>query len=234
MGLSQDQPIRSVVVDDDRSIGGILEELISRPHVAVKVFSNAREAVRFIGHQPVDIVITDLVMPDVSGLDVLSLAKKSNPDSIVIIITGHGNLETAIEAVRKGAYDYIKKPFKLDEIEIAFNNAVEKIHLVRKNKELLTRLQDACDELIAVKKACSESTEKSRSKPVPERNARLNFFSTNLPNMAFLRKTNEGHYKVFDRLSHISNLKKDGLLTEKEFKALKDHIMKGIESFSAQ
>jgi len=175
-----------------------------------------------------------LVMPDINGLDVLSLAKKSSPDAIVIIITGHGTLETAIEAVRKGAYDYIKKPFKLDEIQIAFNNAVEKIQLVRKNRELLGRLQKACDELIAVKKACSESTEKSRSKTAPERTARLNFFSTNLPNLEFLRKANEGHQKLLDRLSHISTLKKDGLLTEKEFRALKNHIIKGLETFSAQ
>jgi DNA-binding response OmpR family regulator len=234
MGPTKAGPIRSVIVDDDRSIGGILKELISGQHVTVEVFSDAREAVQFIGEQPVDIVITDLMMPGINGLDVLGLAKKINPDSIVIIITGHGTLETAIEAVRKGAYDYIKKPFKLDEIQIAFNNAVEKIQLVRKNKELLERLQNACDELIAVKKACSESTEKSRSDSEPERTARLNFFSTNLPNLEFLRKANEGQQGLFERLNHISMLKKDGLLTENEFKALKNHIIKGLEMYAVQ
>jgi FixJ family two-component response regulator len=234
MGPQDDQPIRSVIVDDDRSIGGVLGELISGPHVAVKVFSNAREAVQFIGQHSVDIVITDLMMPDVSGLDVLSFAKESSPDAIVIIITGHGTLETAIEAVRKGAYEYIKKPFKLEEIEIAFSNAVEKIRLVRKNKELFARLQDACDELIAVKQACQQSAEQSRCNAEPERTSRLNFFSSNLPNLEFLRKANEGHKKLFDRLHHISVMKKDGLLNEKEFKALKHHIIKGLEAFSVQ
>lgn len=234
MGPSQDQRIRSVIVDDDRSIGGILEELISGQHVAVKVFSDAPEAIQYFGEQPADIVITDLMMPGASGLDVLSHAKETNPDSIVIIITGHATLETAIEAVRKGAYDYIKKPFKLDEIQIAFNNAVERIQLVRKNNELLGRLQEACDELVAVKKACSQSMEKPHAKPEPGKTARLNFISTNLPNLEFLRKADEGQQNLFERLNHISTLKKDGLLTEKEFKTLKSHIIKGLEMFSAQ
>ena len=233
MGPLQNQPIQSVIVDDDRSIGGILEELISGPDVAVKIFGDARKAVEYLRRHAADIVITDLLMPDIGGLDVLHLVKKMYPDAVVIIITGHGTLETAIEAVRKGAYDYIKKPFKLDEIEIAFNNAVEKIRLVRKNKELLARLQDACDELIAVKKACSESTEKSRIKTEPERTSRLNFFSTNLPNLAFLRKADQGQQMLFERLSRVSMLKKDGLLNETEFKVLKDHIIKGLERFSA-
>jgi YesN/AraC family two-component response regulator len=232
MGPAKSRPIQSVIVDDDRSIGGILKELISGQHAPVEVFNDAREAIEYIREQTVDIIITDLMMPDVNGLDVLSFAKSTNPDSVVIIITGHGTLETAIEAVRKGAYDYIKKPFKLDEIEIAFNNAVEKIQLVRKNQELLKELKNTCDELVAVKKAYRGSEEEEPG--APEKAARLNFFSTSVPNLEFLRKVNEDQHRLYERLHHVSRLKKDGLLSEKEFKALKNNIIKALEMYALQ
>ena len=107
------QYIRSLIVDDDTAIGEILKELISGEHISVKVLNDGHEAIEFIKKQPVDIVITDLIMPKVGGLEVLGAAKGTNPDAVVIIVTGHASLETAIEAVRKGAHDYIKKPFKL-------------------------------------------------------------------------------------------------------------------------
>ena len=113
------QSIRSVIVDDDKTIGEILKELVSREHTSVDVFSDGFEAIEFVKRQPVDIVITDLMMPGIGGLEVLRQAKITNPHVVVIIITGHASLETAIEAVREGAYDYIKKPFKLEEMGIA-------------------------------------------------------------------------------------------------------------------
>ena len=82
-------------------------------------------------------------------MEVLRQAKAMNPDVVVIIITGHGSLETAIEAIHEGAYEYIKKPFKLQEMEIVFNNAVEKVNLIRKNNQLLQDLKEAYDQLVA-------------------------------------------------------------------------------------
>ncbi len=230
MGLRENQLIQSLIVDDDKFVGEILKELVEGEHVAVEVRNDGGEAIEFIKKRPVDIVITDLMMPKVGGLEVLSLAKRMNPDSVVIIITGHGSLETAIEAVREGAYDYIKKPFKLDEIRVSFNNAVEKIRLVRKNKELLEELKETCDQLVAMKKrylACKEG-----DKPKQITSARLNFHSANLPSLEFLHEADEGRQKLFERLNHISQLKKDGLLTEKEFTALKTQIIKGVEMYT--
>ena len=117
MGSLEGQSIRSVVVDDDKAIGEILKELVSGEHISVKVFNDGHEAIAFIKKQPVDIVITDLIMPKVGGLEVLDVTKRLNPDAVVIIVTGHASLETAIEAIRKGAYDYIKKPFTPEQIK---------------------------------------------------------------------------------------------------------------------
>jgi DNA-binding response OmpR family regulator len=213
-------------VDDDRSIGEILKELVSRSGVSVEAFSDGQDAIEFIKRQPVDIVITDLMMPKVGGLEVLHFAKNTNPDSVVIIITGHASLETAIEAVRKGAYDYIKKPFKLQEVKIAFNNAVERIELVRKNRELLLELKDAYDQLVILKKDGNKV--KDEDEPESHKIAYLNFFSNTLPSLEFFHKAREEQHGLFERLENISQLKKDGLLTEAEFKKLKRHVIKCV------
>ncbi len=220
------RPIQSLIVDDDRSIGEILKELVSRSGVSVEAFSDGQDAIEFIRRQPVDIVITDLMMPKVGGLEVLRSAKNANPDSVVLIITGHASLETAIEAVRKGAYDYIKKPFKLQEVEIAFNNAVERIELVRKNRELLLELKDAYDQLVTLKKDGNKV--KDEDEPESRKIAYLNFFSNALPSLEFFHKAREKQYWLFERLENISQLKKDGLLTDKEFKKLKKHVIKCV------
>ena len=221
------QSIRSVIVDDDKTIGEILKELVSREHTSVDVFSDGFEAIQFVKRQPVDIVITDLIMPGIGGLEVLRQAKITNPDVIVIIITGHASLETAMEAVREGAYDYIKKPFKLEEMGIAFNNALERVQLVRENKQLLRALKDAHDQLGVIKKEENKSNQKDG--PCPRKIGHLNFFSANLPSLAFLEGSKINERNFLEELKNISGLKKEGLLTEGEFKALKAHLIKAME-----
>jgi len=224
--IIEHRPIQSLIVDDDRSIGEILKELVSRSGVSVEAFGDGQDAIEFIKRQPVDIVITDLMMPKVGGLEILHFAKNTNPDSVVIIITGYASLETAIEAVREGAYDYIKKPFKLQEVEIAFNNAVERIELVRRNRELLLELKDAYDQLVTLKKVGNKV--KDEDEPESHKIAYLNFFSNALPSLEFLHKARKEQQGLFERLENISQLKKDGLLTEAEFKKLKRHVIKCV------
>ncbi len=221
------QSIRSVIVDDDKTIGEILKELVSRESTSVDVFSDGFKAIEFVKRQPVDIVITDLIMPGIGGLEVLRQAKITNPDVIVIIITGHASLETAMEAVREGAYDYIKKPFKLEEMGITFNNAMERVKLVRENKQLLQALKDAHDQLGVIKK--EENTSNQKDGPCPRKISHLNFFSTNLPSLAFLEGPKINERNFLEELKNISGLKKEGLLTEREFKAVKAHLIKAME-----
>ena len=224
----QDRHIRTVIVDDDRTIGDILKDLISKEHISVEVFNDSLEAVKSITREPVDVVITDLMMPRISGLEVLRQAKVMNPQVVVIIITGHGSLETAIEAIREGAYDYIKKPFKLQEMEIVFKNAVEKVNLIREKTQLLKELKEAYDQLIAIKKERDEGD--LGQKAEQDRIARLNFFSTDRPGLHLMRSVPMGEPNYFEQLENISMLKRDGLLTEREFKTLKAHLMKGLKT----
>lgn len=223
----QEPSIRSIIIDDDKTIGDILKDLISKEHASVEVFNDSFEAIEFIKRNPFDIVITDLVMPKVDGLELLHQAKAINPEVVVIIITGHGSLESAIEAIRGGAYDYIKKPFKLQEMEIVFNNAVERVKLTRENTRLLKELENAYAQLVAVKE---EREKGDYEREAEQERARLNFFASNRPGLHLVRSASTGEPNYFEQLQNVATLKKDGLLTEKEFKTLKAQIIKHLES----
>lgn len=219
--------IQSIIIDDDRSIGEVLEEVVSRKDTSVEVFADGQDAIEYMKERPVDVVITDLMMPKVGGIEVLNFAKKMNRDALVIIITGHASLETAIEAVKKGAYDYIRKPFRLEEVEIAFSNAVERIRLVRRNKQLIMELKAAYDRL-AAEKTCDPPS--AKGEPKEEKTAYLNFFSDTLPGFELLQKPEKSRQDVFARLENASHLRKEGFLTEAEFEKLKGYLMKEIST----
>jgi DNA-binding response OmpR family regulator len=217
-----------VIVDDDRTIGDVLKDLITKEHISVDVFNDGLEAIESITREPVDVVITDLMMPRIGGMEVLRQAKAMNPEVVVIIITGHGSLETAIEAIREGAYDYIKKPFKLQEMEIVFNNAVEKVNLIRENTRLLNDLKEAYDQLLAIKKERNEGDYEQKMER--DRIARLNFFSSDHPGLHLMHSATIGEPNYFEQLHNIATLKRDGLLTEREFRTLKAQLIKGLKT----
>lgn len=129
-----------LVVDDDPQITAILEALINRMGYAVKACTDSLEAFELVQEKPFDIVVTDLIMPVVSGLEIAQAALDAYAETMVIVITGHGSLETGISALRLGVYDYILKPFKLEEVEHAVRRAMEKKKLQHENSALRSQL----------------------------------------------------------------------------------------------
>jgi len=209
--------IKVLIVDDDKSIAEVLEGLISNNERTVHVCHDGITALERIEKHPYDLILSDLIMPKVGGLEILKYAKKINPEIIVVLLTGYASLETAIEAIREGAYDYIRKPCKLEEIEIVVKNAIEKIKLNRENRELLKKLQDAYHELIELKKETCE-----------EKISSINFFSSNMPNLQTFNKGNTSPDRHIDQLEILSSLKENGNLTENEFEVFKEHLIKNI------
>lgn len=212
------QQIKILIVDDDRDIADILVDIVSIKERAVDVCYDGVDAVKSIQSSVYDLVIVDLIMPRMGGLDVLKYAKKSNPDALVIIITGYASLETAVTAVKEGAYDYIRKPWKLEEIKIVVENAVDKIKLHRENRELLKKLQDAYHELMVLKAKKNED----------DKIAKINFFSSNMPNLHYLYNNSSPSSSYVDELQALSSLRESGTLTASEFKAFKSHLLKMI------
>ena len=214
--------IKILIVDDDKIIADVLKDFLLDEDRLVDVSYDGLSAIENMQKNLYDLIILDLVMPGAGGLDLLKFAKKVNPEVVVIIITGYASLETAITAIREGAYDYISKPCKLEEINIVVGNAIDKIKLNRENRELLKKLQDSYNELMILKNGKDKS----------ERIASINFFSSNMPSLHYLYNNNSPANNYIDRLQALSSLKEEGVLTETEFKEFKQHLVKMVRDKS--
>ncbi len=139
------QSAHLLVVDDDPVTIDLLKEVLSKEGYDVSTALSGEEAIAQGTDNFFDLIITDVRMGIKDGMEVLRFFKKNAPDTTVIIITAFGSIETAIEAIRDGAYDYISKPFKLDEIKFTVRRALEQRRLIQENKfyrqELLEKYQ---------------------------------------------------------------------------------------------
>ncbi len=131
---------RILVIEDDSSLRQVLEMFLRKTGHEVVSASSAEEGLRFVGDNEFDLVLTDLKLGRQSGLDVLSRVKASAPECEVIVMTAYSTVETAIEAMRRGAFDYVGKPFKLDEISITIEKALERRALSLENIRLRREL----------------------------------------------------------------------------------------------
>jgi two-component system response regulator PilR (NtrC family) len=136
-------PARILVVDDERSMRELLAIVLGREGYEVVVADNGRQALAELERRPVDLLISDIHMPDMTGLDVLRTAKSANADLAGIMVTAFASTDTAIEALRMGAYDYIHKPFNVDELKIVVRGALERRQLKRENVLLKRALQES-------------------------------------------------------------------------------------------
>src|SRR3989344_344368 len=131
---------RILVVDDEESLREFLEIMLKRENYEVSTAENGEKALKLLKQKSFDLVMTDLQMPKVHGMEVLAKAKDMDPELVVIVITAFGSTESAVEAMKLGAYDYITKPFKIDEIKIIIKKALEKRTLSRENIQLKKEL----------------------------------------------------------------------------------------------
>jgi len=176
-------------------------------------------------------------MPAADGIEVLKVAKEVDEGAHVIIITGFASLETAMEAIRKGAYDYITKPFKLDEIKIAVQNACEKIRLLRQNQTLIENLKQAHKEMDTLKKSREELSVKVEKinqsmdegqERLAENIIGLQTVPGDLPVSYYLRRRRTDKACVLMELEKLGELRDEGILTEEEFRVCKNRFLSEI------
>jgi signal transduction histidine kinase len=141
---------RILVIDDEENIRSTVEEFLSLNGYRVETAASGREALDLLGRNAYDLVVSDLRMPDVDGLAVIEWIRETHPDLPVLVMTGHATVESTIRALRLGAYDYLLKPFRLDEIERTIENCLEKRRLQRRNTEL-TEMNERLKEIERIK-----------------------------------------------------------------------------------
>ena len=132
--------IRVLIVDDDEAHAEALADGLELDDHFCKIATSGTEAVERLQEESFDVVLTDLVMHDVTGLEVLSESRKLQPDAVVLLVTGHGSVETAVEAMRSGAADYLTKPVNLGELRTKLPRAVAAVRDRKANIELRRQL----------------------------------------------------------------------------------------------
>ncbi len=137
-----DPPAESLIVDNDQSHAETVAESLERIGFHCRVALSGNEGVRLIEEHPFDLIITDLVMNDIDGLGVLARAKADQPDAEVILMTGHGTVPSAVQAMRSGAFNYLLKPLDIAQLRAGAEKAVESSRLRRTNVELKRRLDE--------------------------------------------------------------------------------------------
>ncbi|MBI5188077.1 MAG: response regulator [Nitrospirae bacterium] len=126
-----------LIVEDEKGMRDVLQILLEGEDYTVMATSGGEDGLSCINNDTFDLVITDIKMPRVDGFEILKKVKEVSPDTLVIMITAFGTTESAIEAMKLGAYDYIHKPFEIDEIRLIVKKAIEK----KKLREELTMLK---------------------------------------------------------------------------------------------
>jgi DNA-binding NtrC family response regulator len=134
-----------LVIDDEKAIRKALNEILTFEGFKVDEAADGAEGVKKIEENSYDCIICDIKMPKMDGIEVLQKAQELKPDVPFIVISGHGTIETAVDAVKKGAYDYISKPPDLNRLLITIRNAMDKTSLVAETKQLRKRVSKAND-----------------------------------------------------------------------------------------
>lgn len=132
-----------LIVEDDLRMRQLVRDTLASEGIASEMSDDSREAARILAAQKIDIVITDLMMPHLDGMDILERARQINPDCVVILITGYGSIESAVDAIKKGAYDYIQKPFEPDALLLTIRRAQEHVRLIEENRHLRQKVNES-------------------------------------------------------------------------------------------
>src|ERR1043166_6061360 len=134
--------LRVMIVDDEEVLRDVLEVVLRREGFDVLLAASGEEALNFLDTEEVDLAILDVMLPGISGIDTLRAIRIANPNLPVVVITAFSSIDGAIEAMKHGAFHYIPKPFKNEEVVLTVNKALEQRRLSRENERLKAELSE--------------------------------------------------------------------------------------------
>jgi DNA-binding NtrC family response regulator len=155
---------RLAILDDEPRMADVLAMLLRREGYEVATFTEGAAALAALREHPFDLLVTDLRMPDPDGLEVLGRALEIDAELPVILITAHGSVSSAIEAIRRGAFDYVEKPFENDELKAVVRRALDLTRLARENRYLRAELHSrySVDQIVAASEAMRGALDRVR------------------------------------------------------------------------
>jgi len=165
-----DDPI--VLVDDEEKLGEMLAEIVTKAGYPVRRFADPARALTFVRERKPQLLLTDLKMPGMGGLELATRAREVVPDLPVVILTGYASIDTAVRALRNGIDDYLTKPFTFDELTKVLDRVLRSRRLEKENRRLVEQLQRSNQELLAHKRRLTSEVE-SANVELREANSRL-------------------------------------------------------------
>ncbi|RKY75704.1 sigma-54-dependent Fis family transcriptional regulator, partial [candidate division KSB1 bacterium] len=131
-----------LVIDDDATMGDVLRDILSAAGYDVQLAGNGSDAINYIKNNFADVVLLDLLLPGMNGIEILKQITKISPFSVVVMMSGHGTINTAVEATRLGAYEWLEKPLEKDRVLLTIRNAVDKSKLQKEKNILLAEARE--------------------------------------------------------------------------------------------
>jgi DNA-binding NtrC family response regulator len=142
-----DSVFKILIVDDSRELREILEEYLGNEGDTVEGANNGKEALEKYRNHYYDLIITDLNMPELAGMELIKAIRQENEITEFVIITGYASIDSAVEAIKNGAFDYIVKPFRMEELKVVVKNVREKVRLKKLNAQLYDTLKSFNEEI---------------------------------------------------------------------------------------
>jgi len=221
--------VRVLVADDDEIFLEILAETVEETGAAVELAGDGLAALEKLSAGDFDILISDLNMPRMDGLTLLREVRTVYPHIPSILITGFGSLESAIQALRLGAYDYIQKPFMVEQVAVTVRNAVDRVKTYKEKAGLLREIEELHRRVYSLEgKRYSECKVFDSSG-----NLMSGPLLADIPGFrpdAFLEKPQGNPNRAIVSLEALKGLRRDGIISDSELRRLKQLIINKIES----
>ena len=200
--------VRAAIVDDEVEVLDLIEQILMEEGLRTKRFQKAEDLLAIAEKEQFDIIISDLMLPGLTGLELLDALHEKGISTPFVLMTGYASLDTAIEAVNRGAFSYVKKPFNIEEIRFVVSR--------------LRQRQDLLEEITQLKRQVAMLQAELSQKMGDELpNAALP------PVMTALQGPNDMS-KAFAAIEYLGRLKTEGLITEREFGEYKGRLLKRI------
>ncbi len=218
--------VRVLVADDDEVFLEILAETVEQADAAVELASDGLAALEQLAAGDFDILISDLNMPRMDGLTLFRQVRTFYPHILCILITGFGSLESAIQALRLGAYDYIQKPFMMEQVGVTIRNAVDRVKAYKERAGLLLEIENLQRRICSLEGRQYSGGGNYATAVGGALQADLARFRPD----AFLEKPLGNPNRAITALEALKGLKRDGIITDAELDRLKQLIVSRIES----